>query len=104
MIVEMRKYILHPGSVPKYYALYDGKPREMQMRILGNLIGFYSSEIGEMNQLVHLWGYDSFEERMRRRELLSKEPEWREFAAQVLPLVVRQDVTLLNPAPFMGKS
>ena len=34
-------------------------PRELQQRILGNLIGYFTTEIGMLNQSVHLWGYTS---------------------------------------------
>jgi hypothetical protein len=59
MIVEERTYTVKPGSVATYYRDYDPRGLEIQARILGNLIGYFHTEIGELNQLVHLWGYDS---------------------------------------------
>ncbi|MEC7765132.1 MAG: NIPSNAP family protein [Pseudomonadota bacterium] len=100
MIVEMRRYVLKPGCVGKYYELYDGAPRELQQRILGDLVGFYDTEIGGMNQLIHLWRYSSFEDRKDRRERLFKEPVWQDFAKNVIPLIETQETSLLNPAPF----
>lgn len=44
------------------------------MKTLGRLLGYFITEIGELNAVVHLWGYDSFEERARRRAALAGEP------------------------------
>jgi len=59
MIVEERCYALKPGTVPLYYKDYDSLGLQIQMRILGRLIGYFHTEIGELNQVVHLWGYES---------------------------------------------
>ena len=68
MIIEQRTYDFHPGAVPKFFALYeDTGARELQRRILGNLVGYYVSEIGPLNQTVHLWGYASLDDRAARR-------------------------------------
>ena len=38
---------------------------------MSNLIGYFTAETGQLKQLVHIWGYASFEDRLRRRaELL----------------------------------
>ena len=76
MIVEERCYTLKPGTVQVYYRDYDPRGLEIQKRILGNLIGYFHTEIGELNQIVHLWGYDSLAERERRRALLAADPAW----------------------------
>ena len=58
MIVEERCYTMKPGTVELYYRDYDARGLKVQARILGNLIGYFHTEIGELNQVVHLWGYD----------------------------------------------
>jgi hypothetical protein len=67
MIVEERCYTVKPGTVQLYYRDYDPRGLEIQTRILGNLIGYFHTEIGELNQVVHLWGYDSLAEREQAR-------------------------------------
>jgi hypothetical protein len=100
MIVEQRTYQFHPGAVPKFMALYQAGPLALQKRILGNLIGYFVTEIGGLNQTVHLWGYDSLDDRARRRAALMAEPEWRDFLGQILPLLVTQDSRILIPTGF----
>ena len=58
MIVEERCYTVKPGTVQLYYQDYDPRGLKIQSRILGNLIGYFHTEIGELNQIVHLWGYE----------------------------------------------
>ena len=81
MIVEERCYTLKPepfNSITRTTTRAGGNPD----RILGNLIGYFHTEIGELNQIVHLWGYDLLAERERRRALLARDPEWQEYLKQ----------------------
>ncbi len=100
MIVEERTYTFHPGKIPAFLAEYEGGARELQMRILGRMLGYFTSEFGEQNQTVHLWGYDSLADRAERRARLVAEPEWRAFLGRVLPMIQRQESRILTPTPF----
>jgi hypothetical protein len=100
MIVEMRTYTLHVGQVAGYLRLYEAEGLETQKRILGKLVGYYSTEIGDVNQVVHLWAYDSFEERMKRRAALFADPGWLAYIPKVAPMIAKQESKILNPARF----
>lgn len=100
MLVEMRSYILHAGKLAPFMQLMEAEGIRIEAPILGGLAGFYSSEVGALNKVVHLWAYDSFEERQRRRALLAAEPAWQAFLPKVLPLIREMQNELLNPAPF----
>src|SRR5437762_13448576 len=100
MIVEERCYTLKPGTVQLYYRHYDPRGLKIQTRILGNLIGYFHTEIGELNQVVHLWGYDSLAERERRRALLAADQERQDYLKQSPDIVVKMESRILAPAPF----
>jgi hypothetical protein len=100
MIVEERCYTVKPGTVHLYYQDYNPRGLNIQKRILGNLIGYFHSDIGEINQIVHLWGYDSLAERERRRGLLAADPEWQEYLKQSPDIIVKMESRILVPAPF----
>lgn len=100
MIVEQRTYLFHPGGVPRFMQFYTPQIQQMQRDILGNLIGYFTAETGIQNQTVHLWGYDSFEGRLRRRAELAGKEEWRGFLANILPLLVSQESKILLPTAF----
>ena len=76
MIIEMRTYILKPTTLKKFLDIYNDEIRETHVSILGNQIGFFYTEFGELNKVVHLYGYDSYKDREKRREILSKNKEF----------------------------
>lgn len=101
MIVEQRTYDFYPGKIPVFLRLYeDTGARDLQARILGNLVGYFVSEIGPLNQTVHLWGYSSLDDRSARRAALMKEPLWQDFLGQVTPMIQRQQSKILLPTAF----
>ncbi|MSO77396.1 MAG: NIPSNAP family protein [Alphaproteobacteria bacterium] len=95
MIIEMRNYQLKPGSVPTFEERF-GKALPVREKF-SKLAAFWHTEVGELNQVIHVWPYASFEERTKVRAEASKAPGWppdtREF-------VVSQQSEVYLPAPF----
>jgi hypothetical protein len=100
VIVEERIYTLHIGKVPEYMRLYEDEGLAIQTRILPRLVGYFSTEFGPLNQVVHLWAYDSLEERAQKRAELGADEGWKAYLAKIRPLIVSQENKLLVPAPF----
>lgn len=100
MIVEERIYTLHPGKVAEMMKLYGEEGLPLQERYLGKFIGYFSTETGNLNQVVFMWGYESLDDRSARRERLAQDPEWQRYLKKVVPLIVTQENRILKPAPF----
>lgn len=100
MIVEMRTYTLKPGTVAEYLKLYEEKGLGVHREILGTLIGYFTTEIGNINEVVHLWGYASLEDRQIRRRRLATNKEWRDFLRSASPYFERQENRLLVGTHF----
>lgn len=100
MIVEERIYTCYCGKAQQYVKMYEAEGLAIQRPILGHLLGYFTSELGELNQVVHLWAYESLEDRGQRRARLLSDPRWKEYAAKVQPLVLQQQNKILIPAPF----
>jgi hypothetical protein len=100
MIVDERTYTLHPGKLREWMALYEKEGLPVQSRILGRLVGFFVTEVGTLNQIVHLWAYDSFAERERRRAEMAADPQWQGYLAKVGPLLQKMENRILTPLPF----
>lgn len=100
MIVELRTYTLHPGKTGEFLNIYVAEGLQLQMQILGNLLGYFTTEVGTLNQFVHLWGYESFEDRLLRRARLLTERGWQRYLEQIMPLVQLQESKLLIPTAF----
>ena len=100
MIVEQRTYTLHPGHHVKYLDTYEKQGLEIQRPILGNLVGYFFTDIGPLNQIVHMWGYDSLDERTKRRRKLFEDLGWRAYIQMIVPMIASQESKILIPAPF----
>ncbi|MBW3096443.1 NIPSNAP family protein [Pseudohoeflea coraliihabitans] len=98
--VDERIYTLKAGNVPVFLKLYEEKGMACQVRILGKMVGYYSTDFGPLNQIVHMWGYDSLDDRFARRKELLASPEWQAYAKEMRPLVQSVENKLLIPAPF----
>lgn len=100
-IIEQRTYLLKPEFGPKdYFDLYETQGRSIQTEILQGFIGYFASEVGELNAVQSLWRYPSFEVRMQRRAQLACHPQWQTFLANVRPMLQHLENRLLTPAAF----
>ena len=99
MIHELRMYTLKPGSINK--ALEASGTVAKRIRgsdNYGKLEGHWSSEIGTLNQYIHLWGFESVSEMQRLRGELAALPEWRkEYVPLIRPNILRQEIRILRP-------
>jgi hypothetical protein len=98
MFVEQRIYSLVPGGTAEYIKIYEECGRAVQERILGPMLGYYTRDVGELNQLVYFWSFDSMDERSRRRIALMADAEFKVFRGKIRHLVVKQENTILVPA------
>jgi hypothetical protein len=58
MIVDHRTYELQPGRRREFLALYEKEGLPVQKKHLGNLVGFFTTEVGNVNEIVHIWAYE----------------------------------------------
>ncbi len=100
MIVEQRTYRLVPGSLQTYLAIYEKEGLEIQTRHLGEPLGWYVVDIGQLNSVVHLWPYADHAERSEKRRLLATDAAWTDFLPKVTPLIQEMQSAVLAPAPF----
>ena len=100
MYVEERVYTLHPGKVPEYLKHYESEGLAIQLRHLPHMVGYYFSEIGPQNTLVHLWAYDDLNQRERCRAAMQADPAWQAYVQKTRPLVQTQETRMMKCAPF----
>lgn len=99
-IIEERDYHVFTGKLPELVGLYETEGIPIQIEVLGGLLGAYTTEIGALSSYVHMWRYDSFEERTRRRAELGARDDWHGFLAKIAPLIHTQQSRILVPTPF----
>ena len=97
MIYELRTYTVKPGTVGDIVKAASTVSRDIRGDNYGKLEGYWLTEIGPLNQVMHMWSYSDFNERTRLRGELAKNPRWTgEYIPLIRPLLVRQEVRLLN--------
>src|SRR5215510_16454216 len=95
MIYEIRTYGLTVGSlaeVEKRYAeAYEHRKKYSE------LTGFFHTEIGPLNEIIHIWGYESGEERTRIRAAAAKDAHW---PPKIQEFITRMSSEIVIPFPF----
>lgn len=100
MIVEERTYAVQPGKMKVWLDYYEKNGLPIQQRMLGKLIGFFTSEIGPLNQVVHIWAYESLAEREAKRGALMKDPGWQAYLKDAPQVLLAQETKILVPTSF----
>ena len=102
MIVDHRTYELQPGRLRDFLALYEKEGLPVQKKHLGNLVGLFTTEVGNVNEIVHIWGYEDLADRTRRRAAMAADPDWKIYVKKLSEsgLLVDQQTSLMVPAKF----
>ena len=98
MIVEQRRYALVPGGAVRYLEAWWVQGRSTQVRHLGDPLGVFTVETGQLNTVVFLWQYADAGDRETRRAALASDPDFTEFRRTVRELVVSQHNEILAPS------
>lgn len=100
MIVEERDYRLVPGRLHEFISIYEEHGLEIQRRHLGGFLGYFITEIGELNHAVAWWSYESLSDREVRRARMLADPEWNGYLHRVVGLIDIQSTRILKPVGF----
>ncbi|MBM9468711.1 NIPSNAP family protein [Nakamurella leprariae] len=102
MLVEMRTYTIKPGRVDDFLSFYERHGWALQQQYLGTCLGWYSSKDGPLFQVVHLWAYQDYADRERRRDALYRDPAWVEYFDGVSEqgLLLAAENKFLSPTGF----
>ena len=96
-IYELRTYTVKPGAIGDMVKAASTVSRAVRGDNFGKLEGYWFTEIGPLNQVMHMWSYSDLNERARLRGELAKNARWTsEYIPLLRPLLVRQDVRLMH--------
>jgi hypothetical protein len=101
-IYEQRTYSVTVGKMSEVVRLYQtlGYPALEAGGFSKNLIGYFTSDTGELHQLTHLWRFDCDDDRRAFWKRLFDDKDFMAFATQLRPLLRRQENRLLLAAPW----
>ena len=89
MIYEVRTYDLIVGGVPDTLKAFANCIEERQN--LSPLLGLWYTEVGPLNQIIHIWKYDDANHRAEVRAEAIKHDWW---PPKIRPYLLRQQVEI----------
>ena len=95
MIIEMRTHSLHPGTLAEVEKRFGEALPQREKH--SKLAASWHTEIGPLNQIYHVWCYDSFEHRAAVRAAAAREAGW---PPSIREFVIAQYSEVFLPAPF----
>ncbi len=102
MIFDHRTYTCRAGTIKKQMALYEEHGFAAQCRHLGRPLLYGATETGDVNTYVHVWVYESADDRARRRQAMQEDPAWQRYLEVSLEAgyLIKQENKILVPASF----
>jgi len=101
MIYDMRTYTLKPGALQQYMdAVRDvGLPVRQKYGI--KLAGWYYTELGRLNQVVHIWAFRDWQHMQESKQQFRNDPQWiNEYSPRVRGLIVAQEDKIVMSPDF----
>jgi NIPSNAP len=102
VIYEIRTYTFKPLRGGEWLTLYRDEGLPLQQEFLGTLIGFFTTEIGDLSEVVHIWAYEGLDDRLARRERMAADSRWQDFAEKVksLDILEKMESRIMHPTEF----
>jgi len=97
-IVDLRTYTIRLRKMNEFLEIFDRLAMPVQLRYLGRPLGMFTSAVGPLNQVVHLWGFDDMGEFERRHLARDQDPEWPAYLQASADLIVAQENRLIRRA------
>src|SRR4051812_4453056 len=95
MIVEMRTYTLKPGTQPTVIERF-GQALPVRTK-LSPISAFWYTDVGPLNQIIHVWTYKDSAERDRIRAESTKLEGW---PPAISEFCTDMETKIMIPAPF----
>lgn len=97
-LVDHRIYTIRLRKMGEFIEVFDRLAMPILLRTLGAPLGFWTSQVGQLNQFVHLWGYDSLADYEQRSLARDQHPGFPAYLAASEHLIVAQETRLIRRA------
>ena len=103
-LVNLRYYTIAPRKMGEFLEVFDRLAMPVLIETLGAPIGFYTSAVGPLNQVVHLWAYRDMTDMEARWAARDNHPDFPAYLKASAHLVVAQEDRLLKAASLSSLS
>jgi len=105
MILDMRTYTCRPGMSEKHIELYKQYGQSAQTKHLGQPVVWATTEVGDVNQYVHIWVYKDIADRATKRAAMWEDQDWITYTQKSAELgaLIAQENKILVCTDIMPK-
>lgn len=98
-LYEFRVYDVQPHLYSSFLQLTNQK---IHLRTAhSQLLGYWSVEYGGLNQVFHIWRYDSYSARAAVRSSLAVDPDWlQQYVSKAIPMLSKQTNEVAQLLPW----
>ncbi|MDR6478868.1 hypothetical protein J2778_006375 [Paraburkholderia graminis] len=100
-VVEFIVTTVQRSRIIEFQRVLRQKALKIQQRHVCPPISLYRSEVGHLNQIVQLWGFDNYADLEARRLARSRDSEWNEYLEAVEPMIVDEHIRILRRVPVL---
>ena len=100
-LYELRTYTYQVGRRGEALKIYQEEAwPALEGRFDDKLVGYFVTDVGTLNQLVHLWKFEDDADRRDHWARLLTDEAFLAVAAKMRPLNLKQENMLLSEAPW----
>ena len=101
MIYDFREYTLNPGATADYMAAVKEVALPIRQKYGVKLAGWYYSDVGELNKVVHIWGFRDHAHMKEAKAQVAADPDWfGKYMPRVRGLIQSQKTYLMLSPDF----
>ena len=101
MIYDMRTYDIAMGKTPEYMAAVRDVALPVRESYGVKLAGWYYTDIGALNRVVHIWAYRDYAHFEEAREAFRTDERWlNDYVPRVKGIVLRQENQIMRASDF----
>ena len=100
--VDLRIYTTRQRGMAEFLRLQNEEMLPIQLRHIEKPLGYYTTEIGPQDEVIHLWGFDSLADMEARRDARNRDPDWAAYLEKTEGLFVEQETYMVKRVKLPG--
>ena len=101
MIYDMRTYDIAMGKTPEYMAAVREIALPVRESYGVKLAGWYYTDVGALNKVVHIWAYRHYAHFEEAREAFRTDERWvNDYVPRVKGIILRQENQIMLASDF----
>jgi len=102
-IVDLRVYTIRLRRMATFLDVFDRLAMPVQIRYLGRPLAMFTSAVGPLNQVTHLWGFPDMGAFELAHAARDRDPDWPAYLEASADLILAQETRLVRrfDLPFL---